>query len=75
MGELFLSVALPPSARISEYAHAAEDAGCARLWLFDSPAGSAALGVTEIVYTPAGPDIVGEITAFAAAFDGTGGIR
>ena len=38
MGELSLSVALPPSARIPEYARAAEDAGCARLWLFDSPA-------------------------------------
>ncbi|MDT5273548.1 MAG: 5,10-methylenetetrahydromethanopterin reductase [Mycobacterium sp.] len=38
-------------------------------------ANSAALGVTEIVYTPAGPDIVGEIEAFAAAFDGAGGIR
>jgi 5,10-methylenetetrahydromethanopterin reductase len=38
MGELFLSVALPPSAGISEYARAAEDAGCTRLWLFDSPA-------------------------------------
>jgi 5,10-methylenetetrahydromethanopterin reductase len=38
MGELSLSVALPPSARISEYARAAEDAGCTRLWLFDSPA-------------------------------------
>jgi 5,10-methylenetetrahydromethanopterin reductase len=32
-----LSVALPPSARISEYARAAEGAGCTRLWLFDSP--------------------------------------
>jgi len=31
-------VALPPSAQISEYARAAEGAGCARLWLFDSPA-------------------------------------
>jgi 5,10-methylenetetrahydromethanopterin reductase len=38
MGELSLSVALPPSARIPEYARAAEAAGCARLWLFDSPA-------------------------------------
>jgi 5,10-methylenetetrahydromethanopterin reductase len=38
MGEISVSVALPPSARIPEYAHAAEDAGCARLWLFDSPA-------------------------------------
>jgi 5,10-methylenetetrahydromethanopterin reductase len=38
MGELSLSVALPPSARIQEYALAAEDAGCTRLWLFDSPA-------------------------------------
>ena len=38
MGELSLSVALPPSARVSEYARAAEEARCARLWLFDSPA-------------------------------------
>jgi 5,10-methylenetetrahydromethanopterin reductase len=38
VGELLLSVALPPSARISEYARAAEAAGCAKLWLFDSPA-------------------------------------
>jgi 5,10-methylenetetrahydromethanopterin reductase len=38
MSELSLSVALPPSARIPEYARAAEDAGCTRLWLFDSPA-------------------------------------
>ncbi|WP_330251337.1 LLM class flavin-dependent oxidoreductase [Nocardia sp. NBC_00565] len=38
MGELSLSVALPPSAQIPEYARAAEGAGCARLWLFDSPA-------------------------------------
>jgi 5,10-methylenetetrahydromethanopterin reductase len=38
MSELRLSVALPPSARIAEHARAAEDAGCARLWLFDSPA-------------------------------------
>ena len=38
MGELSLSVALRPSARIPEYARAAEDAGCTRLWLFDSPA-------------------------------------
>jgi 5,10-methylenetetrahydromethanopterin reductase len=34
-------------------------------------ANSAALGVTEIVYTPAGPDIVGEINAFANAFHGS----
>jgi len=34
-------------------------------------ANSAALGVTEIVYTPAGPDIVGEINAFAKAFRGS----
>jgi 5,10-methylenetetrahydromethanopterin reductase len=34
-------------------------------------ANSAALGVTEIVYTPAGPDIVGEIDAFAKAFHGS----
>lgn len=34
-------------------------------------ANSAALGVTEIVYTPAGPDIVGEINAFANAFRGS----
>jgi 5,10-methylenetetrahydromethanopterin reductase len=38
MDGLSLSVALPPSAKISEYARAAEGAGCARLWLFDSPA-------------------------------------
>src|SRR5258708_4069349 len=38
MGDLLLSVALPPSAQISDYAHAAEGAGCHRLWLFDSPA-------------------------------------
>jgi 5,10-methylenetetrahydromethanopterin reductase len=36
-------------------------------------ASAAELGITEIVYTPAGPDIVGEIEAFAAAFDGPGG--
>jgi 5,10-methylenetetrahydromethanopterin reductase len=28
-----------------------------------------AAGVTEIVYVPAGPDIPGELTAFAAAAD------
>jgi len=33
-----LSVALPPSRRIAEYARAAEDAGCARVWVYDSPA-------------------------------------
>lgn len=38
MDRLSLSVALPPSARISEQAGAAEKAGCTRLWLFDSPA-------------------------------------
>ena len=38
MSELLVSVALPPSAQIPEYAAAAEQAGCARLWLFDSPA-------------------------------------
>ena len=38
MGDLLLSVALPPSAQIPEYARAAESAGCHRLWLFDSPA-------------------------------------
>jgi hypothetical protein len=27
--------------------------------------------VTEIVYTPAGPDVVGEIAAFAQAFHGS----
>jgi hypothetical protein len=32
---------------------------------------SAELGITEIVYTPAGPDIVGEIEAFASAFNGS----
>jgi 5,10-methylenetetrahydromethanopterin reductase len=36
-------------------------------------ASAAELGITEMVYTPAGPDIVGEIEAFAAAFDGPGG--
>jgi 5,10-methylenetetrahydromethanopterin reductase len=35
-------------------------------------ANSAALGVTEIVYTPAGPAIVEEINAFAEAFYGSG---
>src|SRR5271163_1038896 len=38
MDGLSLSVALPPSAQIAEYARASEGAGCARLWLFDSPA-------------------------------------
>jgi 5,10-methylenetetrahydromethanopterin reductase len=38
MGQPAFSVALPPSARISEYARAVEAAGCSRLWLFDSPA-------------------------------------
>ena len=33
-----ISVALPPQLRIPEYARAAEDLGCKRLWLFDSPA-------------------------------------
>jgi 5,10-methylenetetrahydromethanopterin reductase len=33
-----LSVALPPSGRIADYAAAAERLGCNRLWLFDSPA-------------------------------------
>ena len=34
----------------------------------ESAANAAALGITEIVYTPAGPDIIGEIEAFADAF-------
>jgi 5,10-methylenetetrahydromethanopterin reductase len=34
----------------------------------EAAASAAALGITEIVYTPAGPDIVGEIEAFAKAF-------
>jgi 5,10-methylenetetrahydromethanopterin reductase len=32
---------------------------------------SAALGVTEIVYTPSGPDVVSEIDTFAKAFHGS----
>jgi 5,10-methylenetetrahydromethanopterin reductase len=36
----------------------------------DAAGNSAALGITEIVYTPAGPDIVGEIEQFAKAFHG-----
>ena len=36
--DLCLSVALPPSAQIADYAAAVERVGCKRLWLFDSPA-------------------------------------
>jgi len=35
---LEISVALPPQLRIPEYARAAEQLGCRRLWLYDSPA-------------------------------------
>lgn len=35
---LDISVALPPQLRIPEYAQAAEQLGCKRLWLYDSPA-------------------------------------
>ena len=38
MSRAALSIALPPSRRIVDYARAAERAGCRRLWVFDSPA-------------------------------------
>jgi hypothetical protein len=53
MGELSLSVALPPSARIPEYARAAEDAGCTRLWLFDSPAATPRPACGAVIRSPA----------------------
>jgi 5,10-methylenetetrahydromethanopterin reductase len=46
-----LSIALPPSKRIVDYAIVAERAGCRRIWLFDSPAvyGDIWVGVARIV--------------------------
>lgn len=33
-----ISIAVPPQLRIPEYARAAEDLGCKRIWVYDSPA-------------------------------------
>ena len=35
---MLISVVLPPSRRIIDYANVIQDAGAHRLWLYDSPA-------------------------------------